>query len=55
MRGIRSSTHTVMCIPLYLLERIPLPLELEVGLASRVSLEFLRVEKNIMPLLGFKT
>jgi hypothetical protein len=41
-------------MPLYLLERIPLPIKLEVGLASRVSLDFLRVEKNVMSLLGFK-
>jgi len=52
MHGIRSSAHTVVCIPLYPLERIPVLLELEDRLTSRVSLEFLRVEKNIMPPSG---
>jgi len=54
MHCIRSSAHTAVCIPHYLLERIPIPIKLDVGLASESVWTLLRVEKNVMPLLGFK-
>jgi len=49
MHGTRSSAHTAVCIPLYLLERIPVPMILGLGWPQESVWTFMGREKCSVP------